>query len=74
MMDELFNLPESLSPRMKWMRRHHITITDDGDYVPPSKRFRAKHGMASIAAGPDEVTACRNAAVALKVRTWEELP
>jgi hypothetical protein len=70
MTDELFSLPESLSPRLKWMRRHHITIVDDGEVAPTNKRFRAKHGMASIAAGPDELTACLEAAKMLK-SSWE---
>jgi hypothetical protein len=70
MTDELFSLPESLSPRLKWMRRHHITIVDDGEDAPTSKRFRAKHGMASIAAGADELTACLEAVKVLK-SSWE---
>jgi hypothetical protein len=69
-MNELFDIQESLSPRLRWMRNNHITIVDDGDKVPPEKRFRAKHGMASIACGPDEISACIEAARSLK-STWE---
>lgn len=60
-MNELFYMSESLSPRLRWMKRNHVTIIDDGEEVPTEKRFRAKHGMASVATGPDEITACINA-------------
>jgi len=70
-MNELFHTEESLSPRLKWMQRNHITIIDDGDEVPPEKRFRVKHGMASVAAGPDELTACIEACRILNLKGWE---
>jgi hypothetical protein len=73
-MNELFQTEETLSPRLRWMRNNHITIVDDGvDGVPMNKRYRAKHGMASIATGRDEIDACINAAAALK-STWEGMP
>jgi len=73
-MNELFQTEESLSPRLRWMQRHHITIIDDGPEVPPEKRYRAKHGMASVAAGCDELDACINACNALKINGWEGMP
>jgi hypothetical protein len=73
-MKELFEIDESLSPRLKWMRRHHISVSDESNSASPDKRFVARHGMTVVASASDELTACRNAAIALKVRSWEELP
>jgi len=76
-MNELFETQESLSPRLRWMQRHHITIIDDGETrcdIPPDKRYLAKHGMASVAAGRDEIEACVNACNALKINGWEGMP
>ena len=71
MMTDLFPAEESLSPRLKWMQRNHITIVDDGEEAPPEKRYRAKHGMASITAGPDEITACIKLCQILDMKGWE---
>jgi hypothetical protein len=70
-MTELFDIPESLSPRLKWMKENYITIVDDGEEAPPEKRYRAKHGMASITAGPDEITACIKLCQILNKKGWE---
>jgi len=70
-MNELFQTEETLSPRLRWMRNNHITLVDDGEDTPPGKRYRAKHGMASVAAGADELDACINACNALKINGWE---
>ena len=43
-MSELFEIPESLSPRERWVRRHHITIecqTVDGQ---DAERWTARYG------------------------------
>ena len=35
MIDELFQIPETLSPRLRWMREHQIDIVDSGlDHEP----------------------------------------
>jgi hypothetical protein len=73
-MNELFQNEESLSPRLRWMQRHYITIIDDGEDMPPGKRYRAKHGMASIATGSSEYEACVNACLVRKLRGWEGMP
>ena len=34
-MSELFDIPETLSPRLKWMREHSIEVVDSGlDHDP----------------------------------------
>jgi hypothetical protein len=69
--DELFRMESSLSPRLRWMKRHFISVIDDGGSLPPNKRFRAMHGMRSVAAGPDEISACVEACKALNIKGWE---
>jgi len=70
-MNELFQTTESLSPRLKWMQQFSITVVDDGEDMPPDKRYRAKHGMASIATGSSDYEACVNACLVRKLRGWE---
>jgi hypothetical protein len=38
MTDTLFDIPETLSPRLKWMRNHQIEVIDSGlDHEPGDK-------------------------------------
>ena len=43
-MNELFSIPESKSPRLRWMERHHLTTEFDFD----SGLSLARHGMKVI--------------------------
>lgn len=67
---DLFNLPESKSPRMKWMERHHLTVTDTGSYA--ERRFEAVHGMKTIGYGATPDQALFAAAKSLNIRMWNE--
>lgn len=50
MSEMLFDIPESKSPKLKWMERHHLTTanyTDENNHL----RIAVYHGMARIANG-----------------------
>jgi hypothetical protein len=71
-MNELFNIGESKSPRIKWMERHHLTVRDNPANVT-DRRFEAMHGMTVIAYGANEDEALVNAAKSLNIRLWNEI-
>lgn len=70
-MSELFEMDESLSPRLKWMRRHCITIKDEGDVAVPSSRYRLYHGMQWVCDSDSELGACITAKNMLNLFGWE---
>ena len=74
MNNELFDIQESLSPRMKWMLHHHLTTIDCGDTVPPDKRWMVKHGMKPVAFASDEIAALIEACKVLKINDWRGKP
>jgi hypothetical protein len=69
-MTELFDIPETPSPRLRWMQRHHLTvepITEEN-----SNRYAARHGMTIIGKGSTEDEALTAAAKSLNIRLWNE--
>jgi hypothetical protein len=70
-MNELFEIPESKSPRIKWMERHHLTAanyTDENNHL----RIAVYHGMARIANGDTADEALTAAAKSLNIPLWNE--
>lgn len=45
-MSELFTIPETLSPRLKWMREQSIHIIDNGPVGEGESRYCAYQGVA----------------------------
>jgi hypothetical protein len=66
-MENLFEIAETLSPKLKWLRKHHLTI----EII--EGQIRCKHGMDVIARGSDEMEVLVNAATSLNVKLWNEL-
>jgi hypothetical protein len=69
-MTELFDIPETPSPRLRWMKRHHLAIepiTEEN-----GNRYAARHGMAVICKGATEDEALTAAAKSLSIRLWNE--
>ena len=63
---ELFDIPESKSPRMKWMERHCIKVNHiDGKY-------HVNHGMKLISTADQEDEALITAAKIIGIRLWNE--
>jgi len=65
-MGSLFNIPETKSPRLRWMERYHITVKIKGD------KYEAYHGMDRVATGPTEDDAITAAAKSLNIKLWNE--
>ena len=68
---ELFAIPESKSPKLRWMERHHITVRQN-DQSAPAKAYEAYYGMDRIATGPSETDALVAAAKSLNIPLWNE--
>lgn len=75
-MNELFPIPETKSPRLKWMERHHLTIHhqpyDHAGPMDEQEHYAAIHGMKPIGYGatPDEALVA--AAKSLNIKLWNE--
>jgi len=86
MTDTLFDLPESPSPRLQWLRKHKIDIVDSGlDHEPGDEceitgnrlyRFWAQVGewpdAHEEAGGDTEDEAILNLARKLNLKLWNE--
>jgi hypothetical protein len=71
MSDLLFNdLPEDLSPKLQWMRRHHIQVqeADDGGWIAYKSRTNQFYR------NKDKDIAIAGLAKKLKLRLWNEEP
>ena len=65
---ELFTIPETKSPRLLWLERHHLTIGfnfESGMHV-------ARQGMKPIGYGPTPDDALVAAAKSLNIPLWNE--
>jgi hypothetical protein len=73
MTDELFAVPESLSPRLRWMRRHGITTRRNDITETPSANWEAYQACSGDwEPGDTEHDAIANLAEALGIRLWNE--
>ena len=71
-MSDLFDIPETLSPRLRWMETHGLTITtdvnkDDGDWFTAVKQ----NGKV-VCEDPSEDRAIVRAAQKLGIKLWNE--
>lgn len=66
MNDNLFQIEETLSPKMKWLRRHHLTIRITAGVI------ECYHGMDRVSYGDDEMAVLVNAATSLNVPLWNQ--
>lgn len=71
-MNELFNIGESKSPRIKWMERHHLRVEANPAPRGDSDIMQCFHGMTVIGYGPTEDAALVAAAKSLNIRLWNE--
>ena len=67
---ELFAIPESKSPKLCWMERHHITLSEASN---TNNRWNAKHRDKVIGYGATHDDALVAAAKSLNVKLWNEL-
>ena len=72
-MNELFEIPESKSPRLKWMERHHLTVRLSHDYDDDEDVWQCLHGMKVIGEGGTEDRAITAAAKSLNIPLWNEV-
>jgi len=79
--DELFSIPEVLSPRLAWMRKHKIEAFQNGELWGESEgTWAATQTVGKIlgldacqwATGPTEDEAICNLARKLNLRLWNE--
>lgn len=71
-MTSLFSLPESLSPRLKWIKRHQITLSPS-DVADTASRWVASVAyQMSQGAGVTQDEALTDLAKKLGVRLWNE--
>lgn len=67
-METLFDLPETLSPKLAWMRKHGVELK----YTPPMPaRYTATTGPQSGVAST-EVEALSSLASSLGIPMWDE--
>ena len=66
-MNELFNLEPSESPKLKWMKRHFIEVTEIKE-----DHFTVTHGMKYICQADTFDAALFLAAKRLNLRLWNE--
>ena len=72
MSDELFTIPESKSPRLKWQDEHGITCVET-DLDLPENRWQAMHAdTQTIVRGPTREDALASLALKLNIRLWNE--
>lgn len=67
-MSDLFSDMESLSPRLKWMRKHHIQVqaADSGEWIA------YKSGSKHFWRDKDKDNAIVGLAKKMKIRLWNE--
>ena len=76
MTDELFEVPEQLSPRLKWMKRHGI-YTDHCGQIAKHVSWKAyvlneRGGIDLSSYGETEHEAIADLAIRLGIKLWNE--
>ena len=69
---DLFNLPETKSPRLKWMERHHLTVKERYSAEDEEIVYQCLHGMTVIGEATTEHDAVVLAAKSLNIKLWNE--
>jgi hypothetical protein len=71
-MSELFDIPESKSPRLKWQDEHGITCIRT-ELELPENAWQAMHAdTQAITRGPTAEDALTSLALKLNIRLWNE--
>jgi len=71
-MIELFDIPESKSPRILWQERHEITCVET-DLDRPENRWQAMQATSkTIVRGPTREDALAEIARKLNIKLWNE--
>jgi len=69
MIDQLFESMQTLSPRLKWMKKRNIYCVDT------KKGYAAyRSGSTHTAFSSTEEQACLELASKLKIKSWKEMP
>lgn len=68
MTDTLFDLPDSPSPRLQWMRRHGVTVEMDSIVF----HYAAKASGAKAGFGFSELEALTDFAINNNLKLWNE--
>jgi hypothetical protein len=70
MTDELFQIPETLSPRLRWMREHQVTTTKEAE--PSGDLWTAWVFPDTSGYGATEDDALADLAKKLSIPLWNE--
>jgi len=71
--DELLAAPETLSPRLKWMQEHGITVKKTDNPDSPEDQSYCAFGPCTMAAARTEDGAIVRLAQKLNLRLWNQL-
>lgn len=74
MNDNLFDIPESKSPRLLWMEKHGVwtSKTNFVDFEQPEHAWKAE-AAGKIGVGPTEDDAIVDLAKIMNLKLWNEL-
>ena len=76
-MSELFDMPETKSPRLLWMEKHGLTIHhqpyDHAGPMDKEDRYAAIYNQKSIGKGSTPDDALVAAAKSLNIKLWNEV-
>lgn len=64
-MDDLFPIPESLSPKLAWLRRHDLTLRK-----MPNDTYRCELNDETFGAGATQEEAIEDFCVKTRLRHW----
>lgn len=75
MNEQLFDLPETLSPRLAWMQKHDIaTEANCKDVHGQTVPWLAHQRLRAEASGSTETEALQKLATCLRIPLWNEPP
>ncbi len=66
--DELFAIPESLSPKLAWLRRHDLSVRR-----MPNDTYRCELNDETFGVGDTELEAIEDFCVKTKLKHWNNL-
>jgi hypothetical protein len=72
-MSELFDIPQSLSPRLSWMDEHGIWTRKIGLNAEDSSEMWQAEASGFTARGPDEDSAIVALAQMMGIKLWNEV-
>jgi hypothetical protein len=69
MSDELFQIEPTLSPKLRWLERHGLTVTK-----LPTGRYECALDDVTVATGDSEEDACLEFSLKFKLPHWSMWP